>query len=83
MPKRREPGALTPGTEQIEAFAAGANPTPKAPDPTAPRDFKALRVGLNEYEYQVLEVASRRAGRSKLNFIRHAILKMAEEMESN
>lgn len=81
MPKRREPGALAPTNEQVEAFAAGAELAPAKPDPAAPHDFKALRVGLNEYEYQILEEASRRAGRSKLNFIRYAVLKMAEELE--
>jgi len=44
--------------------------------------FKALKLGLNEYEYQILEDASRRAGRSKLNFIRHAMLTMAKEVDS-
>ena len=82
MPKRREPGTVTPTKEQVEAFAAGADMSPQQPDPSAPHDFKALRVGLNEYEYQILEEASRRAGRSKLNFIRYAVLKMAEEQAS-
>ena len=84
MPKVRKPAATTaaPTSDQIEAFAAGAEaaPTAQEPDPAAPRNFKALKVGFNEYEYQILEAASRQSGRSKLNFIRHAVLKMAEEM---
>ena len=85
MPKVRKPAAATaaPTTDQIEAFAAGAEAAPAAQelDPTAPHNFKAVKVGFNEYEYQALEAASRKSGRSKLNFIRHAMLKMAEEME--
>ena len=92
MPKPRKAGtSKAPTTEQIEAFAAGAEPKTErtAPavkkeqtlDPTAPRNFKALKLGLNEHEYLILEEASRRAGRSKLNFIRHAMLTMAKEVD--
>lgn len=83
MPKRRDPASPAKNltVEQVEAFASGATSEPEKPDPSAPRDFKAIRVGLNKHEYQILEAASLKAGRSKLNFIRYAILKMAEEME--
>ena len=37
---------------------------------------------FNEYEYRQLEEA-RRTGRSKLNFIRYAMLKMAAETNEN
>lgn len=83
MPKRREPVASAPTTEQVEAFASGANTAPKQLDPSAPHDFKALSVGLNEYEYRILEAASLKVGRSKLNFIRHAVLTLAKEVEPN
>ena len=33
MPKRREPAASAPTTEQVEAFASGANTAPKQLDP--------------------------------------------------
>jgi len=91
MPKVRKPKAANklPTSDEVEAFAAGAETTMQveqttdpAVDPTAPRNFKALKLGLNEYEYQILEDASRRAGRSKLNFIRHAMLTMAKEVDS-
>lgn len=86
MPKVRKPAVTkSPTPDQVEAFAAGAESAPpvvQAIDPTAPRNFKALKLGLNEYEYQILEEASRKAGRSKLNFIRHAMLTMAKEMNS-
>lgn len=86
MPKVRKPATnKSPTLDQIEAFAAGAEAAPQVEqtiDPTAPRNFKALKLGLNEYEYQVLEESSRKAGRSKLNFIRHAMLTMAKGMDS-
>lgn len=91
MPKRRAPANLSPAATttayltdaQVEAFAAGADQqdTPPKPDPEANRDFKGIRVGFNEYEYRILEEASRRTGRSKLNFIRHAVLTMAKQLE--
>lgn len=90
MPKRRAPASLPPATTtahltdaQVEAFAAGADQqdTPPQLDPEANRDFKGIRVGFNEYEYRILEEASRRTGRSKLNYIRHAVLTMAKQLE--
>ena len=94
MVKRREPKASTmnlvkpePTPEQIEAFAAQAEgrtlPPTKGPelDPDANRDFKSMRFPFNEYEYRQLEIGSRLAGRSKLNFIRYAMLKLAKEMQ--
>ena len=93
MPKRREPALAikeaqnTPTPAQIEAFAAGADgglTTQNAIlDSEASRDFKAIRLPFNEYEYRQLEEASRRTGRSKLNFIRYAMLKMAAEINEN
>ena len=90
MPKRREPALAikeapnTPTPAQIEAFAAGADGEVTAQnailDSDASRDFKAIRLPFNEYEYRQLEEASRRTGRSKLNFIRYAMLKMAAEI---
>lgn len=74
--KRRNPAA----TSDIEAFAAGAETTTgeldAGPDPDAKRDYKALRVPFNEYEYRVLESVSKKTGRSKLNAIRWAIREM-------
>lgn len=89
MPKRRAPASLSPATTtahltdaQVEAFAVGADQQDIPPkDPEANRDFKGIRVGFNEYEYRILEEASRRTGRSKLNYIRHAVLTMAKQLE--
>lgn len=83
-----------PTDEQIDAFAAGADNAPLkgkeiAPaktieqpatlDKNAKRDFKAISVPFNEYEYSKLEKACEKTGRSKLNLIRHAILTLAEQ----
>lgn len=94
MVKRREPKAsaaniLKPQLteEKIEEFAAGAeNAHPKAlvkiePDEDAIRDFKAIRVPFNQYEYEQLVKASKLSGRTKLNFMRYAMLKLAKEMQ--
>jgi hypothetical protein len=90
MVKRREP-PLTgntkrePTAEEVEAFASGADthtikslPTL---DPDANRDFKAIRVPFNEYEFNKLMEGAKLTGRSKLNFIRWAILKAVEEAQ--
>ncbi len=82
-----------PTAEQIEAFVAGAEDGPLIPlaqpitevkpalNQNAIRDYKAIRVPFNEYEHQQLEIASQLSGRTKLNFIRYAILKLAKEMQ--
>lgn len=88
MVKRRELKTTTqePLAEQIEAFVAGAedgqlvNPIPVV-NPNAIRDYKAIRVPFNEYEYQQLEKGSQISGRTKLNFIRYAMLKLAKEIQ--
>lgn len=92
MVKRREPRALSsvakqqPSPEQVEAFAAaadgGSSPQPEPEpvlDPNAKRDYKAIRVPFNEYEFAQLAELAKRTGRTKLNAIRWAILRMNEE----
>lgn len=95
MVKRREPkgNALNtikpqPTPEQIEAFAAGAEggiqieKTKAAElDQEANRDYKAMRVPFNQYEYEQLVAGSKLSGRTKLNFMRYAMLKLAKEMQ--
>ena len=95
MVKRREPKASAlnlvnsqPTNEQIEAFAARAEggtqiEKPKAQelDQNAIRDYKAMRVPFNQYEYEQLVAASKLSGRTKLNFMRYAMLKMAKELQ--
>ena len=92
MVKRREPKATTPEplAEQMEAFVAGAEDgqlvistdTPVI-NKNAIRDYKAIRVPFNEYEYQQLEIASQLSGRTKLNFIRNAMLQLAKEIQQD
>ena len=99
MVKRRTPkasgGAVAinePTAEQVEAFAAGVDGGPAAlsatakaapPDSAAIRDYKALRVPFNEYEYQQLAKGAALSGRSKLNFMRYAMLKLVRELEES
>ena len=89
MIRRRPPAGHRPSVEEIEAFAAGADNSgahavagavPPA-DPQAARNYKAIRVPFNAYEYGRLEALARRTGRTKLNAIRWAILKLAEAEE--
>lgn len=92
MPKRRDPKAINmpsyfPSKEEVERFAAAADDIKpkiiqKEPflDPDANRDFKAIRVPFNEYEFNKLERAVKKTGRTKLNYIRWAIMKAAEEL---
>ena len=95
MIRRRTAAAdRQPTAEAVEAFAAGADDNPSVPaaatspaadtpraDPHAIRNYKAIRVPFNAYEYGRLEALARRTGRSKLNAIRWAILKLAEAEE--
>lgn len=88
MVKRREPASAKrqPTNAEIEAFASGADGGSEPQqtkeqllDPNAKREYKAIRVPFNEYEYSKLEEIANKTGRSKLNVIRWAILKLAEE----
>ncbi|CAB5680647.1 hypothetical protein K1Y38_23135 [Serratia marcescens] len=77
MVKRREPVVSPAAVEKrIEEFAAAADHvvTPlKQTDSEAPRDYKAIRVPFNQYEYELLEKLCKKTNRSKLNMIRHAL----------
>jgi hypothetical protein len=92
MVKRRAPLATAqskpePTAEQIEAFASGVDggkvvepvETEQPLNPRAIKDYKAIRVPFNEYEYTMLEKLATKTGRSKLNAIRYAITKLANE----
>jgi hypothetical protein len=71
-------------TKEIEKFAAGAEGSPVSSvevNQTAIRDYKAIRVPFNQYEYEQLEIGARLSGRSKLNFIRYAMLRMVKELQ--
>jgi hypothetical protein len=95
MVKRRSPKASglnivrpEPTLEQIEEFAAGAEggskvekPKIQELNPDAIRDYKAIRIPFNEYEYEQLVKGARLSGRSKLNFLRYAMLKLTKEFQ--
>ncbi len=50
-------------------------------DPNAKRDHLKFNVGLNAYEQKIIDEAAAKAGRSRVNFVRYAAMKLAEEME--
>lgn len=90
MVKARTPATAVKPVERatdidarIEKFASSADGNTsqslKPLDKDAPRNFKSINVPLNEYENAVLENLCKQQNRSKLNMIRHAILKMAED----
>lgn len=94
MVKRRTPVETTATSspediaQKVASFAAGAEgvietPPAQEADPNASRDYKSIRVPFNEHEYSVLDEAARLTGRSKLNFIRWAILQMAEHAKKD
>jgi hypothetical protein len=94
MVKRRTPVETTAISspediaQKVASFAAGAEgvietPPSQEADPNASRDYKSIRVPFNEHEYSVLDEAARLTGRSKLNFIRWAILQMAEQAKKD
>jgi len=63
------------------AVAVDGMPERSALKPKAKRDYKAIRVPFNEYEFEQLEVLANKTGRSKPNAIRWAISKMAEDVQ--
>jgi len=81
MVKRRENRQVKANYEkQVEAWAAGADGASRQDlDPSAPRTHKRINVPFNEYEFQQLEEAAKRSGRSKLNYLRWAMLEQAKK----
>ncbi|MDQ6994912.1 MAG: hypothetical protein Q9M18_04890 [Mariprofundaceae bacterium] len=76
----------SPTNEAIERFASAADGNTsikiEMPKPNAPRNYKAISVPFNEFEYGKLEELCLKTGRSKLNAIRWSILKLSE-LENN
>mgnify|MGYP000296157022 CR=1 FL=1 len=83
--KRRNPEAKesrSPDAEALETFVRGADNDDQSPkNPYAPRNFKALRLPFNEYEWGRLEAGCRMSGRSKLNLLRVAMLAFVDDTE--
>ena len=67
--------------QQVEKFADGAENQINTLNKNAIRDFKAIRVPFNEFEYQQLAQGAELSGRTKLNFIRYAILQLSKELQ--
>ena len=75
MVKRRTPETTLVSVEKrIEEFASAADRivTPET-DSAARRDYKAIRLPFNRYEYELLEKLCKKTNRSKLNMLRHAL----------
>ncbi|HGJ5868558.1 MULTISPECIES: hypothetical protein [Arsenophonus] len=73
MVKRRFPNSVE---KKIEEFASAADQMIKQKNELnseARRDYKALRVPFNQYEYELLERLCKKTKRSKLNMIRYAL----------
>lgn len=60
--------------KKVDVFIDGAssNGNEKTLDPRAKRDFKSIRLGFNEYEYNLLETAALDANLSLVAFVRRA-----------
>jgi hypothetical protein len=77
MPKVRQKKIVSENT-----FVDGADKTPDKPislNPNNKRNYKNINVPFNEFEYNMLNDAAQRAGRTKLNFIRWAISVASKE----
>ncbi len=93
MVKRRDPKANNlnlvkpePTAEQVEVFASGVDGGDKKHEPVIlnpdePRKFKTISVPFNEYEYDQLTKGTKLSARTKLNFVRYAMLKLAKELQ--
>lgn len=92
MVKRRDPQksvALNvkhePTIEQVEAFAAAADggsvttPIP-LPSEAKGKKFKSLTISFIQQDFEQLHEAAKKAGRSKLSFIRRAIQEKADAL---
>ena len=84
--KRRGPEvqeSQSPDSAALEKFAQGADGGGMKTNPHAPRNFKAVRLPFNEYEWDRLEVGCQITGRSKLNLLREAMLAFVDATETD
>jgi hypothetical protein len=69
-------------SEQRASFTESADyqikPTKKPANEK--RDFKAVNVGMNQYEWELLEEACKESGQTKKGFFRMAMLAKAKEV---
>ena len=73
MVKVRKP-STTPDLDEVARFGKEADTGTVPKDPHAPRNFKALRLPFNEYEWDILEEGCEITRRSKLNLLREALI---------
>lgn len=69
--KTRKPTAA-PDLDEVARFGKEADQAPN--NPHAPRNFKAVRLPFNAYEWNILEEGCELTGRSKLNLLREALI---------
>lgn len=86
MVKRRETPVSLEIDKKIENFVSKAeNYTTTTKDieknQDSKRDYKAIRVPFNQYEYELLEKLCKDTNRSKLNMIRYALIFYNENQE--
>jgi hypothetical protein len=65
--------------EEFAGSAEGGNISET--DRNAKRSYKAISMPFNQYEFEQLEIGARLSGRSKLNFLRFAMLKLVKELQ--
>ena len=73
MVKPRKTSATT-DLDAVAEFGKAADSGKAAKNPHASRNFKAVRLPFNEYEWDLLEEGCRLTGRSKLNLLRQAMI---------
>ena len=81
MVKRRE--KKTPADKaKVAKFVSQADKVgDEVLDPKAPRNYKSIAIPFNEYEFERLEFACDKTGRSKNSLIRYLILQCAQKIE--
>ena len=68
MPKVRQPKTIINEDDFINS-ADSIEIKSHSLDPNAKRNYKNINVPFNEYEYNILNEAAQKLGRTKLNFI--------------
>jgi len=67
--------------EQREKFTENADyPSQAKKAVNDKRSFKAVNVGMNQYEWEILESACKETGQTKKGFIRMAMLEKAKSV---
>ena len=77
MPRVRIPKSTQ--KTNYDKFISGADKTEEL-DPKAKRDFKAINITLNEYEYDLITKAATESAINTLGFIRSTLIKTSKEV---